>query len=249
MKSSKEQLIEIFFRIKSRGWVSSHRSNNTGIGKTFEDLAGVDENNHPGPDFEEFEIKAHRGEANSPITLFTLAPSFPKQANSFLKDNFGEYYNGTSGLKKLHTSIFADRKNTYANKYAFQLLNDRDKEVINIGVFDLQSGALINDDAGYTYAKLEQKLHSKLNSLFFVNAERRFTNGVEEFKFTDAVIYTNPSFEKFLNIMDDGRVQYDIRIGSYKSGRNYGKPHDHGSGFRVREDYILSLYDNQEFVI
>lgn len=249
MKSSKEQLIEIFEGIKSMGWVSSHRSNNTGIGKTFEDLAGIDENNHPGPDFEEFEIKAHRGEANSPITLFTLAPSFPKQANGLLKDNFGEYYNGSNGLKKLHTSMFADRKNTYANKYAFQLLNDRENEVVKIGVFDLQSGTLINDEAGYTYKKLEEKLYSKLNNLFFINAERRFVNGIEEFKFTDALIYTRPSFERFLDIMDDGRVQYDVRIGSYKSGSKYGKPHDHGSGFRVREDYILSLYGKQEFVL
>lgn len=249
MKSSKERLIEKFEEIAARGWVRSHRSNNTGIGKTFEDLAGVEENNSQGPDFEEFEIKSHRGEANSPITLFTLAPTFPKGANAILKDKYGETYPDNPSLKRLHTSIFADRKNSYAGKYAFQLANDRDNKVVRIAVYDLNTGKLIDNTAGYTYEKLEKKLMSKLNSLFYVSAKRRFMNGVEEFMFTDAVIYTNPSFERFIDILDDGRVQYDIRIGSYQSGDKYGMPHDHGSGFRLREDYILDLYDSVENII
>jgi len=249
MKSSKERLIEIFEEIHDRGWVQSHRCNNTGIGKTFEDLAGVEENNSDGPDFEEFEIKAHRDAANSPITLFTLAPTRPKKANVYLKDKFGEFYPCSTTLKKLHTSMFADRKNSYIDKFAFQLINDRDAKVLKIGVFDLASGKLLDDSVYYTYEKLQEKLYKKLTSLFSVSAERRFRNGVEEFRFTNAIIYTNPSFERFLNILEDGRVQYDIRIGSYHSGDKYGMPHDHGSGFRVRENYIPSLYDSKEVVI
>lgn len=249
MKSSKQRLIEIFGDIQSRGWVRSHRSNNTGIGKTFEDLAGVEENNKPGPDFEEFEIKSHREEANSPITLFTLSPSFPKKANGYLRDNYGEIDPENPDLKKLHTSMFSDRKNTYKGTLSFKLINDREAKSVRIGIYDVKTGKLIDDSVGYTYEKLEKKLYSKLNSLFYVSADRRFVNGIEEFHYTDATIYTNPSFERFLNILEDGHVQYDIRIGSYKSGKNYGKPHDHGSGFRVREDYILELYDKQEFVV
>lgn len=247
MKSSKEQLVEIFDEIHNRGWVQSHRVNNTGIGKTFEDLVGVDENNSQGPDFMEFEIKSHREEASSPITLFTLAPTFPKQANSYLKDKFGECYLNSS-LKKLHTSVFADRMNSYIGKYSFKLINDRSSEALKIAVFDLLSGVLLDDSVGYTYDKLREKLFKKLKSLFYVSADRRFQNGIEEFMFTNAIIYTNPSFERFLDILDDGRVQYDIRIGSYQSGTNYGKAHDHGSGFRIRQDYILELYDNVEYI-
>ena len=248
MKSSKQRLIEVFEDIKNRGWVQSHRSNNTGIGKTFEDLAGVEENNSEGPDFEEFEIKAHREEANSPITLFTLAPTFPKQANGYLKDKYGEPYPDNPDLKKFHTSMFADHKNNYVGKFAFKLINDQDAKILKIGVYDLTTGELIDDSVFYTYEKLKEKLFKKLTSLFIVSAERRFNNGVEEFKFTNAIIYTNPSFERFLNILDDGRVQYDIRIGSYQSGDKYGMPHDHGSGFRVREDYITSLYNDVEYL-
>lgn len=122
MKSNQQQLIDIFDDIKARGWIQSHRSNNTGIGKTFEDLAGIEENNSEGPDFEEFEIKSHRENANSPITLFTLAPTFPKQANRYLKDSYGENYPNNSSLRKLHTSMFADHKNNYINTQVSQVI-------------------------------------------------------------------------------------------------------------------------------
>jgi len=35
----------------------------------------------------------------------------------------------------------------------------------------------------------------------------------------------------------------DIRIGTYKSGSNMGKPHDHGTGFRVKKEFLDKLYD------
>lgn len=41
---------------------------------------------------------------------------------------------------------------------------------------------------------------------------------------------------------------YDIRIGSYKSGKNYGKAHDHGSGFRIMESNIHLLFAHNEMV-
>ena len=43
-------------------------------------------------------------------------------------------------------------------------------------------------------------------------------------------------------MLDNGFIMYDIRIGSYGSGKNYGKAHDHGSGFRIKEEHIKDLY-------
>ena len=45
-----------------------------------------------------------------------------------------------------------------------------------------------------------------------------------------------------------GEIMYDIRMGAYSSGRNYGKPHDHGSGFSIREHNIKKLYEYSEEV-
>lgn len=45
MKNDKEFIIDKFKEVKKLGFVPSHRKNNTGIGKTFEDYVGVVENN------------------------------------------------------------------------------------------------------------------------------------------------------------------------------------------------------------
>lgn len=54
--TNREKIIEAFYKVKALGWIKSHRSNNTGIGKTFEDCIGVIENNLNEPDLFGYEI-------------------------------------------------------------------------------------------------------------------------------------------------------------------------------------------------
>ncbi|MEG1700165.1 MAG: MvaI/BcnI family restriction endonuclease, partial [Alistipes sp.] len=68
------------------------------------------------------------------------------------------------------------------------------------------------------------------------------------FKFNKAEIYSQPSLARFLDLIDAGIIMYDIRIGSYSSGRNIGKAHDHGSGFRIKENDICKLYGIKKLV-
>lgn len=48
-----------------------------------------------------------------------------------------------------------------------------------------------------------------------------------------------------MQLIDDGKLMVDIRIGSYKSGKNKGKPHDHGTGFRIKPVDLDSLYEEK----
>ena len=70
----------------------------------------------------------------------------------------------------------------------------------------------------------------------------------EHFHFNRAEIFTNPTLQRFLKLIDGGVIMYDVRIGSYGSGRNYGKAHDHGSGFRILEKNIHMLFENHETI-
>lgn len=45
INEAKLKFIEDFNLVKSKGFIESHRKHNTGIGKTFEDLVNVVENN------------------------------------------------------------------------------------------------------------------------------------------------------------------------------------------------------------
>ncbi len=249
MKTDREKIIEGFYQVKNLGFVKSNRKNNTGIGKTFEDYIGVVENNEDRPDLYGYEIKSHREASSSYVTLFTKSPNFPKGANTYLRDTFGTPYEDNPALKKLHTSMFASRYNSYVGKLSFRLINDRENKTIKIGVYDYNTQTLLDDSVGYTYECLSKILNKKLKRLFYVSAQRKSDiDGNEEFYFDKAEIFTEPSFEQFLMMIDNGLIMYDIRIGSYGSGTKYGKPHDHGSGFRIQESNIHLLYSNKETI-
>ena len=247
--TNKERIISKFKAVKDLGYVKSRRRNNTGIGKTFEDYVGVVENNADEPDLFGYEIKSHRELAQSYITLFTKSPSFPRGANAYLKEKFGTPYEENIDLKKLHTSIFANKKNSYSNKFAFRLINNRKDCCVYIVVYSLRSKKLLDCSCGYSYSDLQKVIKKKLKNLFYVKAEtKKDKKGNEYFWFNNADIYEKPSFEKFLELLDRGVIMYDIRIGSYQSGSKYGKAHDHGSGFRILEKNLSKLYSEHEIV-
>lgn len=246
--NNKDKMIAQFRKVRELGWVPSRRRNNTGIGKTFEDYVGVVENNVDEPDLYGFEIKAHREESSSYVTLCTKAPTFPYRANARLLRQFGSPYEENPTMNHLHTSIFANRPNNYAGKYAFHIRNDKRHQEIRIEIYNLRTKKLLDDSCGYTYEVLEQVFAKKLKNLFYVSAERKYIQGMEWFNFTQADIYTEPSFEKFLKLIDQGKIMYDIRMGSYQSGQKIGKPHDHGSGFRILPRDLRLLYAKHEKV-
>ena len=63
-----------FYTIKNLGWVKSLRKGSTGIGYTFESLLGKKEDTLTLPDFNGIEIKSHRKNSKSYITLFNYNP-------------------------------------------------------------------------------------------------------------------------------------------------------------------------------
>lgn len=69
--------------IKSAGFVKTHRPNNTGIGKTLEDLLDIKENNLRLPDIGDVELKAKRIDSGSMLTLVAKSPE-PKGVNRVL---------------------------------------------------------------------------------------------------------------------------------------------------------------------
>ncbi len=239
--------IENFKRVRDLGWVRSHRSHNTGIGKTLEDLMGVEENNLDEPDFGNIEIKSQRKYTSSYITLFTKAPSFPNRANTLLRDKYGIQNEDNPKIKKLHCSMFSSHFNNTYEKWGFRLRPSDTENKLFIDVKNLKSEVLDNNTIYYDYDVLKKTISHKLNVLAFVNTDNKTVDDEEHFHFTDCKIFYKCNFDKFISLISNDKIMYDIRIGSYKTGSNFGKVHDHGSGFRVkREDMRLvfsSVYD------
>lgn len=104
-----EDFIREFKKIKALGWIETHRSGPTGIGKTLEDLLGIPENNIDGPDFGDYELKSCRLDSKSMLTIFTKTPQ-PKGAANTLRMTFGYCSDAYDNDEKvLHTTLSANR--------------------------------------------------------------------------------------------------------------------------------------------
>jgi hypothetical protein len=240
-----KQLITYEFeRIRNLGFVKSTRQNNRdgGIGNTFEDHLGVQENNLREADFNEFEIKSKRQFNSSYLTLFSKSPSHPTGANGILKDKFGECRDPNfPQLKKLYASVFGHRESLVYNKFNMKLDVLYPKNHLNLKVKDELNN--IYDDVNWTFDELVSA-SSKMKNLFVVFAEEKVINEERYYHYLNAEIYLNFNFEKFLKSIENGVIMFDIRIGVHKTGSSYGRPHDHGSGFRVKKEKIIELYDD-----
>lgn len=230
-----------FKKVRDLGFIESRRSNSTGIGKTFEDLIGVVENNAKEPDLHGFEIKSQRNLSGSYVTLFTKSPTMPKSANTHLRMSYGSFDNEHPDVKVLHTSIFHGKYNTHIAGAKFSLKVNREESRLYVLV--QRDDGTIDESVYYSFDNIKNAL-AKIENLAFVSADtRKNSEGKEEFHFTSATIYYDfISFENFLELVEEGVIMYDVRIGAYKMGAKKGKTHDHGSGFRIKKSDMQKLY-------
>lgn len=240
----KHLIISEFQRIRNLGFVKSNRPNNRdgGIGNTFEDYLGVQENNLRESDFEGFEIKSKRQFNSSYLTLFSKSPTHPVGANGILKDKYGECRDPQfPQLKKLYASIFGHRESLVYNKYLMKLEVLYPNNLLNLKIKDELHNTY--DEVIWSFDELILG-SSKMKNLFVVFADEKIIDGVRHYHYLNGEIYFNFNFDKFLKSIENGVIMFDIRIGVHKTGSNYGKPHDHGSGFRIKKENISELYDD-----
>ncbi len=234
-----------FSLVKSKGFIESHRTHNTGIGKTFEDAIGIVENNSSLADYQGIlEIKSKRDLSKSMLTLFTKKPSNPKGANSYLRETYG--HPNKNNMKILHTTISAKKFNTFFSKIGFKLEVDEKAEKIFILVKNLKTNKVIDNSIYYTFADLKSIIETKCENIAFINADTRVKSGKEFFYFKEATLLKDLTFKKFIQFVKDGLIVYDIRIGVYGTDSCKGKTHDHGSGFRVLKNNIPKVFKVEE---
>lgn len=238
-------------QIKEVGFVQSHRVGDTGIGKTLEDLLGITENNIAGPDFEAYELKSGRKDSVSMLTLFTKAPK-PEGANRGLLEAFGYaqrkslkgYKQVTFGRedsteyalpvneKELHVTVDAVK----TNSVGLRLMIDSDR----IHIWNEKSV-----EAYYDKQILKEAFEKKYHRLIYVLADNKKEKGSEFFWFNEAYLLEGFSFSRFSLLIDQGTLKVDIRLGHYPDGR----PHDHGTGFRILPRYLPQCFERIEQIL
>ena len=171
------ELVEGLKEIKKSGFVKTHRTGNTGIGKTLEDLLGVKENNFAGPDGITTELKAGRKNTSSMLTLFTKSPK-PPRINSVLLKEFGYPEKEGSNKNILHTTINVIYFNTLRGQRGLKvgIKNDRIEIISNL-----------KKDIPIPYwdkETLQKRFETKYKELLYVKADTKGKGANEEFHFS-----------------------------------------------------------------
>jgi len=219
------------------GWVRTHRIGNTGIGKTLEDLLGIRENNIPGPDAcGNIELKATRKPTISMLTLFTKSPQ-PDSINTRLLQRFGYVTSESNNRPILHTTISGTDYNNLRGSPGFIINVNSDR----INLVHSEQGVVAYWDRN----QLRNVFERKLPQLMYVMANYRGSGDAEEFYFNEAYLLKGFSFEDFGQLLEDGNIYIDIRIGQYPDGRT----HDHGTAFRVKQDELDNCFSNRKKIM
>ncbi len=243
MISTLDEFIVEYKNICNMGWIKTHRSGPTGIGKTLEDLLGIVENNIDGPDFGDYELKSCRLDAASMLTMFTKTPQ-PRGAANKLRLTFGYSSDAYENDEKvLHSTLSAKR---------FVPIADTGRS-LRIACDSAKISIIAEDGKEYGYwtrEVLKKAFEKKYKNKFvYAKAKAKGTGNQEEFHFVEAYEVSGFNYEALAKLLEEGKIYVDLRIGQYHKGKQKGKTHDHGTGFRIKEsDQPLLFKVNKRIV-
>ncbi len=212
-----------FKTLKERGFIPTTRKGPTGIGHTFETALELDENNFALPDIDNIEIKAHRDDVNSMITLFTFNnKAWIMQPLDAIK-KYGSYdQNGRLGM--YYTMSLTP------NSAGLFLTLDKEKITVQH-----TSGEII---ATWRLDKLAERFLQKIPALLFVSALTEERDGKEYFHFYRAQLMKGTTPELLSDLFKTGDILVDLRLHDKgTSARN------HGTGFRTFENKLPRLFN------
>lgn len=242
MKKDIQYIKNNFEKIKDLGWVEAKRTGTTGIGYTLENLFGIKENNFEIPDFNVFELKSHHTYSRSYITLFNASPDGDYLFElEHLRKKYGYPDKDFKQYKVINCDSFANKITNLGNKYKQKIKINLKENKIRLHILDNNLN-LIDQEVSWSFEMLKEKFERKLNFLVFVEADKKFANGKTYFKYKQIIFYQAHSFNKFIELIDNGTIKITFKIGLFKSGKRFGQPHDHGTSFSILEEKLNLLY-------
>lgn len=248
---TEKMLVDLFEEIRERGWIKTSRHGDQCLGNTFEDLIGKEEDNKAKADFFDIELKSHREITGSLISLFSKSPSNPKGVNTYLRLKYGVDNADGFEQKVLNTTISGKQFNSHRGGHNFKVEVDRENNKLWLLVKDTSGTIIEGPENGekvyWDFDILQNALDNKLKKIAILFGEEKKENQTTYVKYNKMVIFEGLTLEKMLKAIEDGDLYIDIRIGVYASGKNIGKTHDHGTGFRIHLEKLLKYGTTREY--
>lgn len=227
-------LLELYDKISARGWIDSLRSGDTGIGYTFETLAGIKENNEQTADFKGIEIKckllkSDKQRASGKINLFQMGPNWSDKRKMLERLRaIGSL--GTDGLYSCYSQI-----TPAANNLGLKLIVPSLPVSIDLLKDDKKIGHWNKD-------KLAKRLAMKHSRAVFIKADSRKHKDIIQYQYKELVYCEKPDIEQFIDMIERKRIVFEFAMHE----RPPGKVRNHGYPWRlVDEKQLETLFAYQ----
>jgi len=261
---TKEDLIKRICEISKNGWHKSVKKtinarNDGAVGNTLEKLLGLEENNLPIPNMQEWELKGQRSQTRSLVTLKHIEPS-PRGLKIVVNRLLPHYgWKHKEAGKKYKDDEKSFRSTTSATGYTnrgFRLILDRSQCKLRF-VFDAKQADVSDPDIKgwlksveervglgpldpepyWGLKDLEFEIGSKVKNCLYVVADTKVDNNQEFFRYVKLYVLSGFSFNNFLECIENGEVlvDFDARTG-----------HNHGTKFRIKQNCWYKLYAHVE---
>lgn len=217
-------------------WIEFERISDGSIGNKLETELGKTINNSTSADWNSIELKSKNEKSSSLITLFSCAPT----NSNILRKTYGKEVRveNSKPYKRLNATIGTKNKtNSKTYPYDFKINVNKNKEkCISIIVYD-KKGNIVNDNDFYWNRESLRNGINKIKNIALFSARTKIENQKQYVQFNN---FKTKHFNetKFFELIDNGTIKIDIRMGMYQTGKNTGKLHDHGTGFRITQKYF-----------
>lgn len=171
--------------------------------------------------------------------MFTRAPQ-PARSNTYLRNKYGYSSSAYNNYERvLHSTLTAARFVPITDTgRSLKIICDENK-------ISIASETEI-ENVFWDKNSLRKAFEKKYKNKFvYAKAESRGSRANEEFYFVDAYEVSGFDYDAFIDLLEQGKIFIDLRIGQYPDGRT----HDHGTGFRIREADQYLLFKNVNKIV
>lgn len=230
-------------KIKKMGWIPYEQNNFGNVGLQLEKLLKINAENFEIPDYKnKIEIKSKISKYENKITLFNATPDSYLFEIKRIHKLYSYSDRNNPEYKILNQEITSNNKTKIKYNVYFSLKVDRKKKIIQLLVHD-KNGNLIDDKTAWSFELLKTKLLRKLQYLCYIEADKFYIKGQNYVKYKNDYYYTLKSFDKFIDLIEEGIISFRFKIGVFKTGNKKGQLHDHGTSITIDKDNLNLLFD------
>ena len=239
-----QMLKKEFYRIQSLNWVSAKAHGSGGAGQTLEALLNKERDHDILPDYHGIEFKTKYSMNYKNVALFSMALDNLPLRMQHLYDTYS-WPSKTNPLYNVFLITCNSSISRCTRRHSFQLHVNYAKEVVELLVYDNYTGELVKDELSWSFKHLKLRLETKLSYLAYVDVDRMydwFTHGAF-FKYQDITFYKLIGFEKFLKLIEDGKIFVRFKLNYFKTGPLIGKLNDKGTSFEIPSENLKELFE------